>query len=143
MNHQFHTLKGYEIQEHKRVTYAMEDYLEMICRLDTQQDYVRVSDLAAELNVKASSASKMLANLKRAGMVEYEKYGFVRPTDKGRELGEYLIYRHNVLKNFLCFINGSEDELEQVEKIEHYMNEQTVHNIERFYNHMTGKSRRF
>ena len=130
MNHQFHTLKGYEIQEHKRITYAMEDYLEMICRLGAEQEYVRVGDLAGKLNVKASSVSKMIGNLKRAGMVEYEKYGLVRPTEKGAELGKYLIYRHNVLTNFLCFINGTEDELEQVEQVEHYLNEETVRNLE-------------
>lgn len=35
----FYTLKGYSLLEHVQITYSMEDYLEMICRLS--QDALR------------------------------------------------------------------------------------------------------
>ncbi len=132
MNDNFHTLKGYAMQEHKQVTYAMEDYLEMVCRLAAEKDYVRVHELAERLHVKPSSVSKMVQNLKRLGMVEFEKYGYLKPTGQGLELGTYLIYRHRVLAEFLCFVNGTADETEQVEKIEHFFNRETVQNIEKW-----------
>ena len=136
----FHTLKGYELQENKVITYAMEDYLEMICRVCKTKGYVRINELADNLNVKASSVSKMATQLKACGLVSFEKYGYIEPMPKGIELGNYLIYRHKVLHDFLCLVNSSENELEQVEKIEHYMNKQTIENIENLYNKIIEKT---
>ena len=136
----FHTLKGYELQENKVITYAMEDYLEMICRVSKTKGYVRIIELADNLNVKASSVSKMVSQLKACGLVSFEKYGYIEATPTGIELGNYLIYRHKVLHDFLCLVNSSENELEQVEKIEHYMNKQTIENIENLYNKIIEKT---
>ncbi len=126
----FYTLKGYQLNENTQITSSMEDYLEMICRIRKTQDIVRINELADMLHVKPSSSSKMVNNLKYLGLVEFERYGYIKPTAKGEELGEYLLYRHDVLNEFLCLINGSEDETEQVEKIEHFLNEKTIRNIE-------------
>ena len=38
----FHTQKGYELAEQNKLTAAMEDYLEMICRLSREEGYTRV-----------------------------------------------------------------------------------------------------
>ena len=43
--------------------------------------------------------------------------------------GDYLLYRHNLLNQFLCYINHSDNELEQVERIEHFIDERTIRNI--------------
>lgn len=128
----FHTLKGYQLLENSEITTANEDYLEMICRMFKSQNIVRVNELAKNLNVKQSSVTKMLDNLKLLGFIEYEKYGYIKPTEKGLSLGEYLLYRHSVLNNFLCLINNSSDETEQVEKIEHFFNKKTIQNIKVF-----------
>lgn len=135
----FYTLKGYEIQENKNITYAMEDYLEMIARLSQSQKYIRINELAAKLNVRPSSVSKMMTNLKKVGLVKFEKYGYIELTKEGKQLGKYLIHRHDVLYKFLCLINGSDNELEQVEKIEHYVNTKTIDNIESLYHKIKNK----
>lgn len=126
----FYTLKGYQLNENSQITSSMEDYLEMICRILKKQDIVRIHELADMLHVRPSSASKMVSNLKYIGLVEFERYGYIKPTDKGEKLGEYLLYRHDVLNEFLCLVNDSNDETEQVEKIEHFLNEKTIRNIE-------------
>jgi len=90
---------------------------------------VRIGQLAERLNVKPSSATKMVENLKKQGLVESEKYGYIKLTSSGCELGEYLMLRHDILHDFLCYINQSDNELEQVEKIEHFINSETVGNI--------------
>lgn len=128
----FHTLKGYQLLENSEITTANEDYLEMICRMFKLQNIVRVNELAKNLNVKQSSVTKMLDTLKLLGFIEYEKYGYIKPTEKGLLLGEYLLYRHSVLNDFLCLINNSSDETEQVEKIEHFFNKKTIENIKVF-----------
>ena len=128
----FYTLKGYELLEHNPITPAMEDYLEMIYRILQKCSFVRINVLAKRLNVKPSSASKMVSNLKEKGLVSFEKYGYIILTKGGEEIGSYLLKRHNILNELLCMINKSDNELEQVEKIEHYFNTETISNIEEF-----------
>jgi len=126
----FYTMKGYELNTDSELTSAMEDYLEMIARLTQQNQSVRVSDLSRMLHVKASSVTKMVQQLGQAGFIQAEKYGDIFLTKKGREVGNYLLYRHEVIHHFLCALNHSENELEQVEKIEHFLDQITVKNLE-------------
>lgn len=126
----FFTQKGYEMRSGKQVTSAMEDYLEMICRQSRTEGYARINFLAQRLNVRPSSASKMVYQLRDLGLVAFEKYGLIQPTEEGGALGRYLLYRHDVLHRFFCWVNGTDDELEQVEQVEHYVSESTVRNLE-------------
>ncbi|MDD3693244.1 MAG: MarR family transcriptional regulator [Oscillospiraceae bacterium] len=125
----FHTLKGYQLIDKPKLTASMEDYLEMIYRLLKTQPHVRIKVLAKKLNVRPSSASKMVHQLKDMELVDFEKYGNIKPTQKGLILGNYFLYRHDVLMEFLCLVNNTSDELEQVEKIEHFVEERTVYNL--------------
>ena len=124
---EFRTIKGYA--QDGSITHAMEDYLEMICRRSCETGYIRIQQLADALHVKPSSASKMAEHLSSAGLIEYEKYGYLRPTGRGWEIGNYLLRRHDILHSFLCLVNDSEDELEQVEKIEHFFDRRTVERL--------------
>ena len=126
----FYTLKGYDRIEGQTVSPAMEDYLEMICRCTEGAGYVRVNALASRLNVTPPSASKMAAKLKAQGFLQFEHYGLITLTDKGREMGEYLLRRHQVLHRFFCLVNRSDNELRQVERIEHFVAPNTVRNLE-------------
>ncbi len=127
-NDGFYTLKGYS-RSPGGMTSSMEDYLEMICRIQQTCTVVRVNELAEMLHVNPSSASKMVGHLKRQGYVDFEKYGYIRLTEKGRTEGRYLIYRHKVLHEFLCVLNKSDDQLEQAEKLEHFVDKTTVENL--------------
>lgn len=135
-NH-FFTQKGYELQNSEELSASMEDYLEMIYRLLKESPCVRIQSLSEQLHVKPSSASKMVASLKEKGYIEFEHYGYLTATKKGQETGDYLLYRHDVLHRFLCRLNQSENELEQVEKIEHYIDKRTVKNLEKLLEEKT------
>ena len=127
----FRTLKGYTQTDDLSLSTAMEDYLEMICRMVKAKEPVRIKNLSENLNVKPSSASKMVAELKEAGYLSAEKYGEIRLCKKGEEMGAYLLYRHDVIHRFLCVLNHKESELEQAEKIEHFLTPETVENLSR------------
>lgn len=127
----FYTQKGYQMRSPQAMTSAMEDYLEMICRQSQIEGYARIGFLAHRLHVRPSSASKMVCQLRDLGLVSFERYGLVRPTDDGLRLGGYLLYRHDLLHRFFCWLNGTDDELEQVEQVEHYINETTLENLGR------------
>ncbi|NCC16113.1 MAG: metal-dependent transcriptional regulator [Clostridia bacterium] len=136
---EFYTLKGYQMKEAIELTTAMEDYLEMASRILEKNETVRVSDLSKMLNVKPPSATKMMQQLKDLGYVNSEKYGQISLTAHGRAEGAYLLYRHDVLHKFLCMINHSENELEQVEKIEHFLNRETIENLNRLIQWLQGE----
>jgi len=127
----FYTLKGYALKEDNAITSSMEDYLEMIYRIHLEGEAVRLGAVAMRLNVKPSSATKMVSNLKAQGLVSSEKYGYIKLTEEGAKLGQYLVFRHDTLHRLLCYINQSDNELEQVEKIEHFINEETVYNVKK------------
>lgn len=140
---EFRTLNGYRRQRISRMTESMEDYLEMIFRMTAMSDRnneadisksqaaVGVNEIASLLHVRPSSASKMTGKLREQGWVTFEKYGQIRLTEQGRERGAYLLWRHNVLSEFFRRLNHSEGELRQVEQIEHFMDEQTIQNLEK------------
>lgn len=125
----FYTMKGYQLNEEIGLTSAMEDYLEMICRILKKNNKVSVSELSVMLHVKPSSVSKMIQHLNSSGYIQAEKYGVISITKKGEAVGNYLLYRHNVIHKFLCVLNHSENELEETEKIEHFLSRTTVENL--------------
>ncbi|MDO4567687.1 MAG: metal-dependent transcriptional regulator [Clostridia bacterium] len=135
----FYTLKGYQEIEQAELTPAMEDYLEMICRLLRSTEVVRIGELANGLHVKPSSASKMIQQLVATGYVDAQKYGYVRLTEKGRAAGEYLLYRHDVVERFLQLLNGGGSELVEAEKLEHFLDRATVSNLERLITQLERK----
>ena len=120
----FFTFNGSEYRGEYGLTASQEDYLEMICRNCPQSGSVRLGVLARKINVSESSASKMVHKLSETGLVTFEKYG--------RRIGEYLIFRHDVIESLLCRMNSSESELRQTELIEHFLDRRTVENISRF-----------
>ncbi len=128
----FYTLKGYQLIESDELTPAMQDYLEMICRLAAQTEIVRVSTLAERLHVRPSSASKMAAQLAEREYIRFERYGYIRLAVKGQETGRYLLHRHEIIHRFLCMVNQTANELTQTEKIEHFLDFRSVRNLEQF-----------
>lgn len=128
---EFYTQRGYETRDGGEITVAMEDYLEMMCRIVRAGGEIRVRELAVRLHVKPSSASKMVSHLASLGYVNAERYGLIKLTENGRGLGDYLLYRHGVVERFLRALNGSPDETVQAERIEHFLDRRTVSNLDR------------
>ncbi|MDD3341907.1 MAG: iron dependent repressor, metal binding and dimerization domain protein [Bacilli bacterium] len=128
----FYTLNGYRLKNGQKTTESMEDYLEMMYRTYQMEKRIRINDLASSLNVKPSSVSKMVQKLKELDLVSSRKYGDIYLTETGLIKGEYLLWRHNILVSFFTFLNKEKYELEQVEKIEHFIDFITLQNMEEF-----------
>ncbi|MEA4815612.1 MAG: iron dependent repressor, metal binding and dimerization domain protein [Lachnospiraceae bacterium] len=126
----FRTQKGYDLIDDNKITYSMEDYLEMIYRHLEKTDYIHISYLASLLNVKPSSASKMAANLKQEGLIDYEKYGVITLTEEGKCFSAYLLHRHNIIEKFFSIINPYSN-VKETEQIEHYIKKETVISLEK------------
>ena len=128
---EFYTLNGYRNKNKSKLTESMEDYLEMIYRYKNRGE-IQVKDIAQKLNVKPSSVSKMINKLKELELVDCLKYGSITLTKEGEKIGKYLLWRHNVLVRFFKNLNKKNYSLEQVEKIEHFIDFETLKIMENF-----------
>jgi Mn-dependent DtxR family transcriptional regulator len=111
-------------------TPSMEDYIEQIYYLIETKGYARVSDIAEALEVHPSSVTKMVQKLDKDDYVNYERYrGFVL-TAKGKKIGERLLYRHDLLEDFLEIIGVEEENIyHDVEGIEHHLSWNSIDRI--------------
>lgn len=108
----------------------MEDYIEIIYNLIETKGYARVTDIAEALLVHPSSVTKMVQKLDKDNYVNYEKYrGFVL-TDKGNKVGKRLVFRHDLLEEFLEIIGVDEENIyDDVEGIEHHLSWNAIDRI--------------
>ncbi|WLD92009.1 transcriptional regulator MntR [Alkalihalobacillus sp. AL-G] len=111
-------------------TPSMEDYIERIYQLIEEKGYARVSDIAEALDVHPSSVTKMVQKLDKGKYVVYEKYrGFVL-TPNGKKLGKRLVFRHELLEEFLQVIGVDDENIyEDVEGIEHHLSWNAIDRI--------------
>lgn len=111
-------------------TPSMEDYIERIYWLIQDKGYARVSDIAEALNVHPSSVTKMVQKLDKDQYLIYEKYrGFIL-TPKGKKLGKRLVYRHELLEDFLKIIGVNKENIyRDVEGIEHHLSWDSIDRI--------------
>ena len=111
-------------------TVGMEDYIEQIYILIERKGYARVSDIAENLSVHPSSVTKMVQKLDKDEYLVYEKYRGLSLTTKGRKVGSRLVYRHELLEQFLRVIGVKEEHIyEDVEGIEHHLSWESIDRI--------------
>lgn len=111
-------------------TPTMEDYIEQIYLLISTKGYARVTDVAEALLVHPSSVTKMIQKLDKESFVQYEKYrGFIL-TEKGTKIGKRLVFRHDLLEEFLGLIGVDEENIyHDVEGIEHHLSWNAIDRI--------------
>ncbi|PYZ98596.1 MULTISPECIES: transcriptional regulator MntR [Alteribacter] len=111
-------------------TPSMEDYLERIYLLIEEKGYARVSDIAETLDVHPSSVTKMVQKLDKKEYLIYEKYRGLVLTPKGKKIGKRLVYRHDLLEEFMRIIGvDGETIYEDVEGIEHHLSWDAIDRI--------------
>lgn len=130
----FHTVRGYQLlsQNKNLLTSGMEDYLEMIYRNSLTDGYMRINTISELLNVSAPSATKMVQKLTKLGLLDYKKYGIIFLTENGREIGKFLLERHNLIEAFLKNLGVTDNILVETELIEHYISANTLSKISLF-----------
>jgi Mn-dependent DtxR family transcriptional regulator len=138
----FHTVRGYQLlsQNKKLLTPAMEDYLEMIYRNSLTEGYMRINTISELLNVAAPSATKMVQKLTKLGLLDYKKYGIIFVNDNGREIGRFLLERHNIIEEFLKNLGVEEDILTETELIEHNISAATLAKLSLFNNFLNDNT---
>lgn len=116
------------------LTPHMEDYVEAIFMLSATNKVVRVKDIARKLNIKMPSVSAALARLKEMELIDYEKYGYVELTERGNELADRVLKRHNCLIDFFANVLQIEGVAAEGEacRVEHDLQPSTCAKIHKF-----------
>ena len=106
---------------------STEDHLERIAELVDHKGYARVSDVAEELGLTASTVSNMVRRLAARGFLDYEKYRGFNLTAKGRAVAARIKARHETLTELFGLLGLEPETVEQeVEDIEHHLRPQTL-----------------
>jgi DtxR family Mn-dependent transcriptional regulator len=88
------------------VSASLEDYLEAIYGICKTSPVARVKEIAARLEVTNASVVGALRSLREKGLVEQERYGYIRLTKSGRELARDVSNRHQALADFFHQVLG-------------------------------------
>ena len=117
-----------------KLTKSLEDYLEAIYLIKKDKGAVRLKDLGKMLNVKLPSANQAIKKLAQNGLVDYEKYEFIKLTQKGERVAKSIYRRHEILFNFLTKSLGVDEKTAQREacSIEHHLSSQTINKLIKF-----------
>jgi len=115
------------------VTERTEDYLEVIYTIVESKGYAQVKDVSRILGVGFSSVTEMFQKLGETGYINYEKYGGVTLTQKGKSVAKKTKEKHDTLTKFLLIL-GIDGKIadEDACKIEHIVNPETMDRLRKF-----------
>lgn len=105
----------------EKLSASLEDYLEAILHVTSRSDVARSRDIAESLGVTKASVTGALKTLSGKQLVNYEPYGFVTLTKRGRAIAEKVAMKHDVIESFFTEILGVEADTAQEAacKVEH------------------------
>lgn len=78
-----------------------EEYLELLVRYARQGRQPKVKGIAADLGISSASASEMLRKLSGKGFVRCERYGDIRLTGRGEQVGRSVLRKHHLIEKLL------------------------------------------
>lgn len=124
------------MDSNKALSESLEDYLETILILQTTKTVARSKDIAERLDIKRGSVTGMLKKLAANGMINYEPYGYVTLTPKGKKIAKEIESRHLIFKDFLMRILQIEEDSadESACRMEHAMDKDTFKRFSEFVN---------
>jgi len=126
-----------------RISSKAEDYLRAIYEIVAQKGFVRIKDIARELEVKPPTVVEMMKKLDAKGLVVYEKYSGITLTDRGKEIAELIENRHETFREFLEILLVPKDiALKDAHILEHQLHSKTILQFSRFVDFIKDYSER-
>lgn len=113
------------------LSHSLEDYLEVIARLEHTQGHAHANEIAQMLDVRMPSVTTALKTLCERGHVLYQPYKPIIMTEKGKRLAEHILVRHEVLRAFFSDILGvnSERANKVACQMEHLIDDDLLHRL--------------
>ncbi|MBD3382095.1 MAG: winged helix-turn-helix transcriptional regulator [candidate division Zixibacteria bacterium] len=125
------------MEENRRVNdYSTfeQEYVELIYQLLKDNPVARIKDIAKLRDVASPTVTVAIDRLRKSGLVEHEKSGYVVLTEEGQNLASRLERRHGLIREFLNDILGVNCEIAETDacNIEHILDRQSVDRLEEF-----------
>ena len=114
-----------------------ENYLKALLHLTLLNDkggQAGTNEIAGYLGVKPATANDMLKRLKEKKLINYEKYGKISFTEKGKIQATEVLRRHRLWETFLYEkLEFTWDEVHEVaEQLEHIQSQKLVDKLDKF-----------
>ncbi len=115
-------------------TSARQDYIRMIWKLGGSNEFVKSKDLSDALGLAKSTVSERLRGLADENLVEFEKYGGVRLTNKGDSLAKSLTFKHRIIEVFLHdFLKVPKSDVHrEANELEHAFSDDVILRLDKF-----------
>lgn len=122
------------------LSFTEENYLKALISLtvfETDVEEVGVNALAKNLGVRPATVSDMVRKLRDKKLVNYERYGKVSLTKKGKLEGMMVIRRHRLWETFLQEkLEFTWDEVHELaEELEHIHSKKLIDRLDAFLDH--------
>ncbi|MFW9922353.1 MAG: metal-dependent transcriptional regulator [Candidatus Thorarchaeota archaeon] len=125
------------------ITSTIEDYLEGILVLSEEKGFAQVTELAHLLEVSKASVTEMVSKMKKLELVNFEKYGTISLTQKGKEIATKVFDMHETLKSFLLMIGVKESNANQdCCSMEHDLSKDTIKRLKTFIEFLEDEKQR-
>jgi DtxR family Mn-dependent transcriptional regulator len=123
---------------------SLEDYLEAILNLSSENNFARSKDIAKSLGVSRSSVTGAMRVLKEKGLANYKPYDYVTLTETGRSAAGGIARKHNILKAFFIDVLGVEADVAQKAacKAEHELGPEIITRLLCFIEFVTQSSKK-
>jgi DtxR family Mn-dependent transcriptional regulator len=93
----------------EKLSASLEDYLEAIFNLSSENQFARAKDIALTLKVARASVTGALRILAERELINYKPYGYITLTERGRKLAWKIARRHETLSLFFTEVLGVEE----------------------------------
>ncbi|MHC4534091.1 MAG: metal-dependent transcriptional regulator [Planctomycetota bacterium] len=123
---------------------SLEDYLEAILNLSSENSFARSKDIAKSLGVSRSSVTGALRVLKKKRLANYKPYDYVTLTESGRAAAVEIARKHKILKSFFMDVLGVDGDVAQQAacKAEHELGPEIIAKLLCFIEFVTQSSKK-
>ena len=112
------------------MTQSLEDCLEAVYVLISEDRPAQVRDVAKMLAVKMPSVVKAIHELKKLGLVTQKPYAAIELTVKGARVAKQVLNRHTLLRSFLMKLGVSRRNADKDACLmEHILSAETIDRI--------------
>lgn len=113
---------------------SLEDYLETILELESDQKVARAKDIADRMGVQRGSVTGALRALSEKKLINYEPYSFITLTSTGKKIAREIKRRHGILEDFLVRVLGvDQNQAEETAcRMEHAIDKESIDKLVQF-----------
>ena len=120
----------------EKLTFTLENYLEAVYKLTSNNEAARVSDISEMLNVSKASTNRAMNSLSEKGLVINERYGGIYLTEEGMKYSKKTYEKHKILYTFLtsCLDVKSDIADRDACEMEHVLSDESFEALKHFVN---------